>query len=248
MGKLQYHFMDNNILIDNNLGLNKRAIYNLGDCPNIELPTMGGEVLCDTLKQKGGLRLQQNVLTRLCRILDSGNIRKAWGSPAAMEDKFERMTRKEFLEKGDIIGITRGIYDHYAVYIGNGRVIHYAAEGWDFGSAISIHKASIDEFLRNQFHYFVLHFFENSQSPIKIQSMASFSIEDSVVLNEITLNGLINYHLYSPEETVERTRSREGEQDYNLVTNNCEHFAIWCKTGIRESHQVKCYETFYLMP
>jgi hypothetical protein len=46
------------------------------------------------------------------------------------------------------------------------------------------------------------------------------------------------YHLYSPKETVERARSRVGENSYNLVTNNCEHFAIWCKTGISESHQV----------
>ena len=229
--------MDNVNLLE--LEKNSKEIYRLGDCPNIEFPTMGGEVFWDTLKQKDGLRLQQNMFTQLCRILDSNNIRKAWGSPVAMKDKFERMTRKEFIEKGDIIGVTRGIYDHYAVYIGNGRVIHYAAEGGDFGSAISIHEAPINEFLGNQFHYFVLHFFENSQSPIKIQSMTSFSIEDSVVLNEITLNGLLNYHLYSPEETIERARSREGEQAYNLVVNNCEHFAIWCKTGIHESHQVK---------
>jgi hypothetical protein len=47
------------------------------------------------------------------------------------------------------------------------------------------------------------------------------------------------YHLYSPAETVERAKSRIGENRYNLVTNNCEHFAIWCKTGVSESHQVK---------
>ena len=46
------------------------------------------------------------------------------------------------------------------------------------------------------------------------------------------------YHLYSPKETVHRARSRLGESSYNLATNNCEHFAIWCKTGISESHQV----------
>ena len=216
-----------------------KGIYKLGDCPNIEFPTMGGEVFWDTLKQREGLRLQQNIVTQLCRILDTNNMRKAWGSPVAMKDKFERMTRKEFIEKGDIIGVTRGIYDHYAVYIGNGRVIHYAAEGGDFGNTISIHEAPISEFLGNQFHYFVLHFFENNQSPIKIQSMTSFSLEDSVVLNELTLKGLMNYHLYSAEETVERARSREGEQAYNLVANNCEHFAIWCKTGVHESYQVK---------
>lgn len=27
-------------------------------------------------------------------------------------------------------------------------------------------------------------------------------------------------------------------QNYNLVTNNCEHFAKWCKTGKHKSKQV----------
>jgi hypothetical protein len=27
--------------------------------------------------------------------------------------------------------------------------------------------------------------------------------------------------------------------DYGLFTNNCEHFAIWCKTGAKDSSQVK---------
>lgn len=47
-----------------------------------------------------------------------------------------------------------------------------------------------------------------------------------------------DYHLYSGEETVERARSQIGENAYNLALNNCEHFAIWCKTGLRESSQV----------
>ena len=32
---------------------------------------------------------------------------------------------------------------------------------------------------------------------------------------------------------------RLGEEKYNLVTNNCEHFAMWCKTGESVSGQVK---------
>jgi hypothetical protein len=33
--------------------------------------------------------------------------------------------------------------------------------------------------------------------------------------------------------------ARLGEQRYNLVFNNCEHFAIWCKTGRHRSTQVE---------
>lgn len=34
------------------------------------------------------------------------------------------------------------------------------------------------------------------------------------------------FRLYSPKETMERALSRVGEDKYNLLLNNCEHFAI----------------------
>jgi hypothetical protein len=39
--------------------------------------------------------------------------------------------------------------------------------------------------------------------------------------------------------TLRRAMARLGEQRYNLVFNNCEHFAIWCKTGRHRSTQVE---------
>ncbi len=44
---------------------------------------------------------------------------------------------------------------------------------------------------------------------------------------------------YIPNVVVERAESRLGERKYNLLFNNCEHFASWCKTGVSESQQVK---------
>ena len=38
--------------------------------------------------------------------------------------------------------------------------------------------------------------------------------------------------------TLRRAMSRLGEQNYNLLFNNCEHFATWCKTGRHRSEQV----------
>jgi hypothetical protein len=46
-------------------------------------------------------------------------------------------------------------------------------------------------------------------------------------------------HCYSPRDTVKRARSCIGQTGYNLASNNCEHFAVWCKTGKRESRQVE---------
>ena len=39
--------------------------------------------------------------------------------------------------------------------------------------------------------------------------------------------------------TLRRAMSRIGEQNYNLLFNNCEHFATWCKTGRHHSNQVQ---------
>ena len=44
---------------------------------------------------------------------------------------------------------------------------------------------------------------------------------------------------FIPHVVVERAESRLGERKYNLLFNNCEHLASWCKTGVSESQQVK---------
>ncbi|WP_118183413.1 lecithin retinol acyltransferase family protein [Paraburkholderia phosphatilytica] len=43
---------------------------------------------------------------------------------------------------------------------------------------------------------------------------------------------------YSSDETVGRARSRLGENRYRLLTNNCEHFCMWCLLGESRSEQV----------
>ena len=46
-------------------------------------------------------------------------------------------------------------------------------------------------------------------------------------------------HASSTGVTLRRAMGRIGEQNYNLLFNNCEHFAIWCKTGRHRSNQVE---------
>ena len=42
---------------------------------------------------------------------------------------------------------------------------------------------------------------------------------------------------FSPEEIVRRARSRLGEDDYRVLSNNCEHFCNWCRYGVSNSAQ-----------
>lgn len=44
---------------------------------------------------------------------------------------------------------------------------------------------------------------------------------------------------YSASEIVRRAKARLGEDDYRLLTNNCEHFCTWCLTGESRSEQVE---------
>lgn len=44
---------------------------------------------------------------------------------------------------------------------------------------------------------------------------------------------------FLPDIVVNRAYSRLGENKYNFLFNNCEHFATWCKTGISDSKQIR---------
>jgi hypothetical protein len=45
--------------------------------------------------------------------------------------------------------------------------------------------------------------------------------------------------VYDAEERIARGYSRLGENSYNLITNNCEHFVSWCIYGASTSQQIR---------
>jgi len=44
---------------------------------------------------------------------------------------------------------------------------------------------------------------------------------------------------FHPDYVLNRAMDRLGEDTYCVFRNNCEHFARWCKTGVKESRQVR---------
>jgi len=46
---------------------------------------------------------------------------------------------------------------------------------------------------------------------------------------------------YSSDEIVRRARSRMGESQYRILSNNCEHFCNWCISGKSCSVQVRAF-------
>lgn len=114
---------------------------------------------------------------------------------------------------GDVIKVAHTLYTHYGVYVetpDGSHVIHYTGENGPQDFNGMIRETPISVFLNGAKEYRVCKF--NSEQYRTI---------------------------YSGEETVERARSKLGQHGYNVLTNNCEHFAVWCKTGEKESSQVR---------
>jgi len=107
------------------------------------------------------------------------------------------------IKAGSHVAIAKmgGIYDHHAIYIGDGQVIEYGGLGG--GRSGKIRYRSYDDF-------------KGQGRVVVVDSEKSFS----------------------GKEIVERAKSRIGEDDYDVVFNNCEHFANWCRSGNHVSDQV----------
>ena len=220
------------------------------DPVNIPLPTGGGKVFWEEIEARGGFVLQRNVFTRHCRILNDRYIRVAWGDEGPMRAKLEELApyrKSTGPQYGDVIGVHRigGLYDHYGVYESDSCVYEYAARDGDFGKA-DIHTTTLENFVRDSNNLFILTFPERHGRPGKIPIISQAKIENVSLFGGISLKPELrnlfsckDYHLYTPDQTIRRAKSQLGERKYNLVFNNCEHYAIWCKTGLHKSHQVE---------
>lgn len=112
-------------------------------------------------------------------------------------------------------------------------------------SAVAIHPADINEFLDGNTEFYGLDFGEFSNTKLIAKLIAqSRSISEGVgccIKNIVDMIqgdfGSKEIHLYSPEATIQRAKKRIGERRYNVITNNCESFAFWCKIGMNWSAQ-----------
>lgn len=216
---------------------NKHLIDIIGDCPNIERPIAPETVFWKKLSERGGYECQVNLISGKYRIVSPHHTRIANGSKNAMVEKMNRLASADFFKRGDVIGVSRnGLYEHYGIYLGNEKVIHYCGEGNDFGGRITVHKASLSEFIKESKYCFVVWF--DAGRPVKLHQATTFLLNGTSAYYE-NVDYRKKYSVFTAEETIRRAKERLGEEKYNLVTNNCEHFAMWCKTGESVSSQVK---------
>lgn len=109
----------------------------------------------------------------------------------------------------------RRCYTHHGIYIGNKEVIQYS--GFAGGTLNSHDIVPTDG---------------SKRSPIEKVHLSEFTRGCGYSIKEHP------YAKSSKKEIVENAFSRLNESKYNLLFNNCEHFANWCVYGTKESKQV----------
>ncbi|HFE9701212.1 TPA: lecithin retinol acyltransferase family protein [Clostridium perfringens] len=114
--------------------------------------------------------------------------------------------------KGDHIRVNRGIYSHHGIYVSDDEVIHFTGTEDDSildWSKNKVIKTGIDYFLRG--------------GRLEVKEYTEDELSD----------------LYPVEHIVIYARACLGDRGYNLIFNNCEHFANVCTLGRFRSKQVE---------
>ena len=181
------------------------------------------------------------------------------------------------LQAGDIIGISETLYDHFGLYIGNDRLIHFTCQDRSKSkSQAKIQETGMDHFLADRESFFMVsapewldayrRWVDECVKANEISKAAGVAMLGMSLLNplagamslltssavQMTVTStqilqeqvvkqrkeiLAELQQYSGETSVARAQSLIGKKGYNLFTYNCEHFAFWCRLGVRVCEQ-----------
>ncbi|KAE9547963.1 hypothetical protein FO519_008824 [Halicephalobus sp. NKZ332] len=128
---------------------------------------------------------------------------------------------------GDLLVFNNIGYCHWAVYIGDDKVIHVTGAddtGYSFESLINGLKDKV------------------SKAVVKEEELDTFGTIIRFAHVDNSLDSQIPP--FSSDEIVGRARSKIGSWYYDLERNNCEHFAKWCRYGEEVCQQLAyAYDT-----
>jgi len=136
----------------------------------------------------------------------------------------------EVVSVGDLIEFDRGIYSHWAVYVGlqdhDGREVHCV-----------VHRSNNE--LESVSHV-------SAKGKNRIGEVDLEPLEDVWNMSLVRLNNSkdADHPPLDAEQVVARAlasydkRTGISREPYNLGKNNCEHFATWTRNGTAQSDQV----------
>ena len=141
------------------------------------------------------------------------------------------------MARADHITVPRlgGLFVHHGIDCGDGTVIHFTGDDW--ADPRRVRRTTLQEFARGAEVGVRDYrgFFERLARPASLPRRLRIRWEREL-LRIAGEDGASR--AFGPEAVIKRAESRLGRVDFDIVLNNCEHFATWCKTGIRESAQV----------
>ncbi|CAF3333907.1 unnamed protein product [Rotaria socialis] len=145
---------------------------------------------------------------------------------AKIENSKENQDVLATAQLGDMIEFIRGTYSHWAIYVGNGCVIHRWGDDDGIGKSVGF-WGNLLTFSGTQFD--------------------KATILQSPVSDVLKLGGKARVNNYLDKSTkplpveiiLDRARRALNQEGYNLVYSNCEHFATECRYGQPNSRQVQ---------
>ncbi|XP_070578382.1 phospholipase A and acyltransferase 4-like [Ptychodera flava] len=124
---------------------------------------------------------------------------------------------------GDLLEFNRGFISHWGVYVGEEQVVHLTGES---GSEDTIGGSQ---------YVFSVWGKQFTKAKVKRENFWDIVKDCKAKINNYSDRRECPA---SAEEIVERALSKLGRIGYNVLWNNCEHFAKWCRYGKEESSQV----------
>ena len=115
------------------------------------------------------------------------------------------------LQVGDLVEFDRIVYEHWAVYVGDSKIVHYKKVNEE---GEIVHE-DIDSYMNKCFVLF---------QRAKKKKM-------NRIVHESTI--------FSGKQVAERALNKVGMKGCNLLFKNCEHFAKWCKYDVPICEQVE---------
>ncbi|XP_036000690.1 phospholipase A and acyltransferase 3-like [Fundulus heteroclitus] len=119
---------------------------------------------------------------------------------------------------GDLIEVFRNVYEHWAVYVGDGYVVHLLGPDGSLSSSSTINL------------------------PIGKNNVLKQKLLEVVSSDEWVINNLHDEEMQPrPAEVIVREADKlvGSSRSYNVVEYNCEHFATELRYGNAESQQVE---------
>ncbi|KAL8562986.1 hypothetical protein ACOMHN_004678 [Nucella lapillus] len=144
-------------------------------------------------------------------------------SRASLEIRSHNSRLLSQLEVGDLLQFPRGVYSHWAVYIGEGEVAHLAGDDDDGinGKVDSTHLFTIcGQNFRKAF--------------VKVDRFLEVAGRSKAIRNNRKDK---QFEPLPADHIVGNALMKLGEVGYNVLYQNCEHFASWCRYGEGKSDQ-----------